>query len=92
MAKTLLERAERIRDETGIMHNTHGRVGGVLVDLIEECNAKSKRIDVLEKEVKYLTDVVDDIQLRVSPKKVVFPSTGGTETVTVRAFIDWIVI
>lgn len=92
MAKTLLERAERIRDETGIMHNTHERVGGVLVDLIEQCDKKGKRIDALEKEVEYLSGVVDDIQLRVSPKKVVFPSTGGTETVTIRAFIDWIVI
>lgn len=92
MAKTLLERAERIRDETNIMRNTHERVGGVLVELIEQCNKKEKRIGELEEKVDYLSAVVDDMQLRVSPAKIIFPTEGGIVTVIVRALIDWVVI
>lgn len=92
MAKTLLERAERIRDETNIMRNTHGRVGEVLVELVEQCNEKAKRIGELEEKVDYLSEIVDNMQLRVSPTKIVYPAEGGAVTVTVRALIDWVVI
>ncbi|WP_196039239.1 BACON domain-containing protein [Bacteroides nordii] len=88
---TLLERAERIRDETGIMHNTNMRVGSVLVDIIKQCEDKGQRIEVLEKTVEDLCGIVDDMQLSVSPTKIDFPTMGGTQTVRIRALIDWVI-
>lgn len=88
---TLLERAEKIRDETGIMHNTNMRVGSVLVDIIKQCKDKGQRIELLEKKVEDLCGIVDDMQLSVFPTKIDFPVTGGTQTVRIRALIDWVI-
>lgn len=92
MAKTLLERAERIRDETSIMRNTHDRVGGVLVELVERDDERDKRIKALEEKVEYLLNAVGDILLQVSPQEIEFTAKGGTETVAVKSFIDWVII
>lgn len=89
---TLKEKAVQIRDETKICSNTSKRVGGVLVELVKLDEDKTRRIEALEEKVGNLNDIIDDLRLRVSPKKISFTASGGTEMITVKSLIAWVVV